>query len=130
MPGKRFAATLFVTILVVLAAFQIALALGAPWGRFAMGGAFPGVYPLAMRLVALAQVVVYAVEGAIVISRAGLGFAGLRHVCGFAIWGVVALGVIAIVLNAISPSFGERLLWTPVAVVLFLTSLRVALAKA
>jgi hypothetical protein len=130
MPGKRFAALLFVAILVVLSAFQIALALGAPWGRFAMGGAFPGVYPPAMRVAALAQVVVYGVEGAMVIARAGLGFAGLQRVSGFAIWGVVALGLIAIVLNAISPSSGERLLWTPVALVLFLTSLRVALAKA
>jgi hypothetical protein len=129
MPSKRFAATLFVAVLVVLAAFQIALALGAPWGRFAMGGAFPGVYPPAMRVAALVQVAVYGVEGAIVISRAGLGLARLQRVSGFAIWGVVALGLIAIVLNAISPSSGERLLWTPVAVVLFLTSLRVALAK-
>ncbi|MSP57207.1 MAG: hypothetical protein EXR69_16670, partial [Myxococcales bacterium] len=35
--------------------FQVALALGAPWGELAMGGAFPGRFPPAMRVAAVVQ---------------------------------------------------------------------------
>lgn len=31
--------------LIVVAAFQLALALGAPWGEMAMGGKFTGRFP-------------------------------------------------------------------------------------
>jgi hypothetical protein len=129
MPTVRFAAWVFVALLLALTAFQFALVLGAPWGRFAMGGMSPGVYSPAMRAAALAQVLIYGIEAAIVISRAGLALPRLRGVSSYAIWVVVGLGVIAFVLNAISPSSGERLLWTPVALVLLLASLRVALGK-
>ena len=39
------AAILFAAVTVGVIAFQFALALGAPWGAYAMGGAFPGRYP-------------------------------------------------------------------------------------
>ena len=42
--------------------------------------------------------------------------------------GQVLLAV-GVVLNLITPSPLERLIWAPVALVLFLTSLRVALAR-
>lgn len=36
-------------------AFQIAIALGAPWGEYAMGGATPGRFPPPMRVAAVVQ---------------------------------------------------------------------------
>lgn len=38
-----------------VAAFQLALALGAPWGTYVMGGTFPGSFPPAMRAAARRQ---------------------------------------------------------------------------
>ena len=56
MPSHRIAALVFSGLIGLVCAFQLALALGAPWGQFAMGGAFPGVFPPAMRLVAVVQI--------------------------------------------------------------------------
>lgn len=42
MMVRRKAAFLYAIITLAIVAFQIALAAGAPWGAFAMGGAFPG----------------------------------------------------------------------------------------
>lgn len=36
-------------------AFQLALALGAPWGEYAMGGRYPGRFPPGLRLAAVSR---------------------------------------------------------------------------
>ena len=42
----------------VAIAFQVLLALGAPWGAYAMGGTYPGRFPPGMRVVAAVQAAV------------------------------------------------------------------------
>ena len=98
--------------------FQMALALGVPWGSYAMGGAFPGKFPPRMRVAALVQAGLLAGTVAIVLSRAGLVLPPWSEATGWLIWGVVALAVIAAILNAITPSAGERRIWVPVALVM------------
>ena len=107
--------------------FQIALACGAPWGSYAMGGAFPGRFPPPMRIGALIQAVLLTATVAIVLSRAGLVLPTWSGAAGWLIWGVVAIALVAVVLNAITSSAGERRLWVPVAVVMLVSSLIVAL---
>jgi hypothetical protein len=46
------------------------------------------------------------------------------------IWVVVAISVASVVLNVITPSPGERRIWVPVTVVIFVCSLFVALTAA
>ena len=46
MAMKRFAAIIYAIVSLGVVAFQIAFAAGAPWGAYAMGGAFPGQFPL------------------------------------------------------------------------------------
>jgi hypothetical protein len=53
-------------------AFQLALAAGAPWGSYAMGGAFPGRFPPVMRIAAIAQAALIVLQCLVVLSRAGL----------------------------------------------------------
>jgi len=108
----------------------VALALGVPWGSYAMGGAFPGKFPPRMRVAALVQAVLLAGTVAIVLSRAGLVLPAWSGVVGWLIWGVVAIAAAAVVLNAITPSAGERRLWVPVAVLMLVSSLVVALTAA
>ena len=108
--------------------FQMALALGVPWGSYAMGGAFPGKFPPRMRVAAMVQAGLLAGTVAIVLSRAGLVLPPWSEATGWLIWGVVALAVIAAILNAITPSAGERRIWVPVALVMLVSSLVVALA--
>jgi len=71
--------------------FQLALALGAPWGAMAMGGKFPVRLPSTMRIAALAQAV-------------------------------------SAILNMITPSKRERMLWAPVSVVFLVCATCVALS--
>jgi len=122
------AAWVFAALTAVVMLFQLALAVGAPWGEFAMGGAFPGVYPPAMRIAALVQMAVLGVVGLIVCVRAGLVLPRWQAVARWPAWLVVALLGVGVVLNLITPSGMERLIWAPVAVLLFLSGLRVALA--
>ena len=95
-----------------------------------MGSAFKGTYPPAMRVAAMLQVIFYAATGVIVLSRAEVAFAKLRRLANMLMWPIVVLFGVAAVLNLISPSVAERLLWTPVAVVILLLGLRVALHPA
>jgi hypothetical protein len=125
----RLAATLFAALVAFVCSFQLALALGAPWGEFAMGGGSPGVYPATMRLAAVVQSMVLAGLALIILSRAGVALASWRTVSNWAAWAVVVLLGMSVVLNLITPSPLERLIWAPVAIALFLTALRVASSK-
>ena len=121
------AAVIFTIVVAGVIAFQIALALGAPWGAYAMGGAFPGRYPTRMRVGAAAQAVLLVVIAVIVLSEAGLIVPGLSEALPSLIWLVVAFSAVSVVLNAITRSAGERRIWLPVALVMLAASLVVAL---
>lgn len=125
----QLASRIFTGLILVVAAFQLGLALGAPWGKFAMGGAFPGSYPPAMRIVALAQIGVLFAIALVVLSRAGLALPAWRGASRPLAWGIVGLLAVGVVLNLITPSALERVIWAPVALALFLTALRVALSR-
>lgn len=115
----------FVTLVVV--GFQLALAFGAPWGAYAMGGAFPGRFPPAMRLAAVAQAILLGLMAAVVLSRAGLVLPQWSQVSGWLTWVIVAFVAVSVVLNTVTPSAGERRLWVPATLVLLASSLTVAL---
>lgn len=115
-PGKAAAA-----LLVVVAGFQGCLAAGAPWGEAAYGGANSGVLPEALRASSAVTAVIYA----------GLaGIAGTRIVPTAIrsrfMYGTSALMALGAVMNIASPSFIERIIWTPVTVLLVMTLWRAA----
>jgi hypothetical protein len=121
------AAIVFAIAAAAVVTFQVALALGAPWGAYAMGGAVPGRIPSALRVAALIQGVLIGGLALVVLATAGLALPGLAEAAPLLIWAVVAVAAIALVMNAISRSPGERRIWTPVAAVLLVSSLVVAL---
>jgi hypothetical protein len=125
--ATTFAALVFAMAAIGVVAFQIALALGAPWGRYAMGGAFPGRFPPRMRVAAVVQAVLIALLAVVVLSAAGLVWPDLAAAYPWLVWVAVAVSAVAVVLNAISRSPGERRIWVPVASLLFVSSLLVAL---
>lgn len=110
-------------------AFQLALAAGAPWGAYAMGGAYPGQFPPALRIAALLQAALLGGMAAVVLARARLILPRWLRLARWLVWGVVAFTAISLVLNLITPSAGERALWAPVAAVLLICSTVVALDK-
>jgi hypothetical protein len=129
MITPKTAAGIFGGLIAIVALFQLALAVGAPWGEFAMGGAFPGVFPPAMRVAAFVQIVVLGVVALIVCVRAGLVLPRWQAASRWLTWAVVGLLAVGVVLNLITPSGMERLIWAPVAVLLFLSGLRVAMSR-
>lgn len=122
------AALTFGGVILIVIGFQVALALGAPWGSYAMGGAFPGRFPPRMRAAAAVQAVLLALVAAIVLAGADVLGLTLDSMLRWLIWLPVGVSAVAVVLNLITPSAGERRIWVPVGLVLLMTSLVVALA--
>jgi hypothetical protein len=121
------AALVFAIVAGGVIVFQFALALGAPWGRYAMGGVFPGRFPPRMRFAAIVQAGLIALLAVTVLSAAGVVLPDVAATFPWLIWVAVLVSGVAVVLNAISRSAGERRIWVPVASVLLVTSLLVAL---
>lgn len=131
LPAKlrRAAGIGYAVVSAGVVAFQIALALGAPWGSYAMGAAFPGQFPPALRLTALVQAAVLLLMAAVVLARAGIALRGWLRVSRWLVWVVVAFAAVSLVLNLITPSAGERMIWAPVAFALLVCSLLVATGR-
>src|SRR5919106_4708445 len=121
------AALVFATVSAVVIAFQVALAAGAPWGAYAMGGAFPGRFPVPLRIAALVQAVLIAAMAVVVLSRAGLVLARWSGGTPWFVWCVVAFSAVSLLLNLITPSAAERAIWAPVALLLVASSTVVAI---
>lgn len=130
MDVQRVAGIGYAIVSAGVAAFQIALAAGVPWGSFAMGGAFPGQFPPAMRVAALVQAAVLLLMAGVVLARAGVALRNWSRASRWLIWVVVAFAAVSLVLNLITPSAGERMIWAPVAFVLLACSLLVATVRA
>lgn len=126
MIGPGMAAIVFSIFAGGAVIFQLALALGAPWGEMAMGGRYPGRFPPKMRVAAFVQAVLLAILALLVLVRAGLVLGGLYGFSLWAIWLVVALFSVSAILNIITPSRKERMLWAPVTIVLTICSIVVA----
>jgi hypothetical protein len=104
--------TSFAVLACGVGAFQVALALGAPWGEAAWGGANAGVLPVGFRLASGASAVVWAGVAAVSAGRI-LGPVGRRRL----LLGAAVYSTIGIAMNAISPSSTERAIWVPVTAV-------------
>lgn len=127
MDPATAAALTFGGVVLIVIAFQLALALGAPWGSYAMGGAFPGRFPPRMRVAAVVQAGLLGLVGAIVLAGANVFFPMVDPELRWLIWLPVAVSAAAVVLNRITPSAGERRIWVPVSLVLLASSMVVAL---
>ena len=125
----RAAAILYTIVSLAVVAFQVALAAGAPWGAYAMGGAFTGQFPPPLRVAALIQAALLVGLAAIVLARAGLILPGWARTSRWLIWFVVAFAIVSFILNLITPSAGERAIWAPVAFLLLISSVTVAFSS-
>lgn len=114
---------------VLVASFQAALALGAPWGRAAWGGAHRRL-PTGLRIASAFAIVLWLVAALVVVARAGYDWSPVAP--GTARWGtwvLFGLLVLGTLMNLASRSRVERLIQTPVAAVLAILCLLVALAE-
>lgn len=116
-----------VVLLALMAVFQIALASGAPWGRFAWGGQHPGVLPTGLRVGSALAVPIYALIAVVALDRAGAVDLLPSGAARVGMWVVFAFFAVGVVMNGISRSKSERNTWTPVTAVLAALALVIAL---
>ena len=110
-----------------IAAFQAAIAAGAPLGRAAWGGTHVRL-PQRLRVASAAAVVVWVLAALVALDRARFDASPIPSgVSRWAIWVLVVILPIGAVMNAASRSPWERFLWAPTALVLALLSLALAL---
>jgi hypothetical protein len=125
----RLAAIVAVVLLAVIAGFQISLALGAPWGSAAWGGANAGVLPARLRVASLVAglllypfLVLFVLQSAGVLTTAwvpGAGKVGMWVLTGFFVLGTIA--------NFASRSKRERI-WGPVSLAIAVCCAIIAVA--
>ena len=130
MTMQRVAAITYGIITLGIVAFQVALTAGAPWGAYAMGGAFPGQFPPALRIGAIVQAALLVGMALVILARAGLVLPRWSRASGWLAWIVVTFAALSLVLNLITPSAGERAIWAPTAFLLLISSAIVAFSSA
>ena len=112
-------------ILAALAIFQLALAFGAPLGRFAWGGQHR-ILPVRLRIGSAVSILVYALIDVIAWDRVGAIDVFPEPFSEVAMWVIFAYFVLGILMNAISRSKPERYVMAPVSLVLAVLSFFIA----
>lgn len=105
------------TLLGLLAFFQILLIAGVPIGNFSWGGQHK-ILPLKLRLGSILSIIIYAFIAALIVSQAGVWRIFPEGTfLATSLWVVFGYFVLGIGMNAISRSKAERYTMTPVSLV-------------
>ena len=112
----RFAAVVAASLLGVIAAFQLALALGMPTRGMAWGGHYDGKLPVGLRIAsAVAGLVIYPLATLLILEAAGVtDFEVVPDVGPVGMWVFTGLFAFGALLNLVSRSKAERV-WAPVS---------------
>ena len=112
----RAAALVASALLIVIAVFQIALALGMPARKMAWGGGYEGKLPTGLRVASgVAGFVIYPLAALLVLAAGELtDFDRVPDVGPVGMWVLTGLFALAAILNFLSRSRVERV-WGPVA---------------
>ncbi|HEU4916074.1 MAG TPA: hypothetical protein VFV13_05870 [Acidimicrobiia bacterium] len=115
----RNAALVASGLLIVIAAFQIALALGMPARKIAWGGGYEGRLPTGLRVAsAVAGFVIYPLVALLVLEAGGVTeFDLVPDVGPVGMWVLTGLFAVAALLNFLSRSRLERI-WGPMCLVI------------
>lgn len=117
----------FAVLIGLLCLFQLALALGAPWGKLAWGGQHIGKLPAGFRVGSVAGILVYSCFAALALDRAGIIDIVPDIVSQVGMWIEFGLLAVGTLMNLVSRSKPERYTMTPVALVLTILALIIAI---
>ena len=112
----------------IVSLFQVALALGAPWGEYAYGGARVGKLPIGFRINSVVTAGVMAAISGHYLAQLGV-FAPLLDPAGNNVvnWVLVGFTGLAAIANNITRSKKERAVWAIPTILMFIAALLVAL---
>ena len=118
-PGMQLGVAILAAIgFLAIAAFQVALALGAPLGRAAWGGAHERL-PRSLRIGSAIAVVVWVFASLVILGRGGLPVVALPPIAiDWGPWVLVGLSALGAIVNFASSSPWERFGWGPLALIL------------
>lgn len=114
-------------VLTGLTVMQVLFIGGLPIGEYAWGGQHRTATPR-LRRAAVVAIVLYALFAALLLSRAGILPGGDTTVVAAPTWVLFAYCAASIVLNAVSRSRRERIVQTPVSILLALSVLIIAIS--
>lgn len=128
MNSIEIAVWLTVSLLALVTLFQISLIAGAPWGEYAFGGKNKGALPRNLRIGSAISSFLYLGIAGHYLAQIGvfpqLLDANLNSVAN---WSIVGINSLALIMNTITPSKKERMIWAPVALILLGVSIVIAL---
>jgi hypothetical protein len=119
--SPRITARITAGLLGGIMAFQLALVAGAPWGAFTQGGGQVGTLPAAGRVFAFVSFLIIGLMALSILARANEGplrVAPRRLITALSWFTMIYMGL-AIVLNLITPSANERMIWAPLSALVF-----------
>ena len=115
------AAALAAALFVSMAAFQVALALGAPLGKHVLGGRNAGVLPNRLRVISAMAALILVVAALIVLARARvIGLSEAEALLAPACWVIAGYMVLNTLGNLRSASRFERTVFASVTALLVL----------
>jgi hypothetical protein len=126
-----FCALLSAAIHLGVAVFQVFLAAGKPWGEYAFGGQHPEVLPRHLRIASVFSCLLLIAFALVNLQQAG--FIVNQDAGTFwraAAWVIAGYGVLGTFMNAISRSWPERLLWTPIVALLAVLNISILVLTA
>ena len=109
-------------VMVSIAAFQVALVLGAPWGAYTQGGRTDGALDTSGRVFAAISCAVLLVMAAAILARVREGplERAPRRLVTTLSWFTTIYSAVAVIINLATQSSSERAVFAPTATFLFL----------
>ena len=120
------AARIYALLIYVVMAFQVSLIAGAPLGEWTQGGQTVGALDTVGRATAAVSFVLLWFMSQAVLAGHRLGVFRNRapRLMRVVRWLTLVYAVLGIIVNVITPSANERMVWAPVSVLLFLLLVR------
>jgi hypothetical protein len=117
----------FVACAAIILAFQVAVALGAPWGHLTQGGRQPGALSSQGRGIAVVSAFIITLFIISIISRVYDIGPFPRDWAVIGTWIAVGYCSLAVPIHIITPSAAERRLWLPIILAMLLSATTIAL---
>ena len=120
LPLSDLAAVFYAGLIIMVVLFHIALALGAPWGVYTLGGRWDGQLPVKARIIPVLSVPLLGFMAVVILIRRGivpLDWPPALY------WVAMALTFLTFLANTATPSLPERAAWAPVTALMLLSGL-------